>query len=1554
MALLLVGTSGVQAQYCDAASSNTTDDWLAGVNFAGIDNVSESTTYSDFTDISGIVAAGGTYEFTATIGNSGTWNQYVTVYIDWNQDEVFNEEDERYDLGNCAFDGCTVVGDILVPAAIPGETRMRVIENWNGFVDEFEGYSCYSETYGEVEDYSLIVEGDCTPPSFVYDSTDNCDSFTYNVQATLNDFSGNSVITIYLNRSDIGDAGFVIYEDFLIGQTVDVITDVPFGVTIEASIEGADPVCNQTRNWSEEDLCPPENNACETAIAIECNSVTAGSNSNGTAAPIGTPFCGEANQVDNSAGVWYTFTSEFTSLVTIGTQNSFVNDEFFVYTGECGVFECILGINWATFGEFYAAADETYYIFVTGFAGANGDFELVLDCISLPCEFPELTAVAVDVDGNEIEGCISLTDPYNVLVTLDGGLGNDDFTVTVGDSTITAMVAGTTHIFGEYAPGSTTLVDAIGNQEPLCFSNTSVSAEVCPPENDDCANATAINCGDSVFGTIIGASVDARCGFAADRLGVWYTFTSDFNAVASLETCHEATNFDTDFSVFTGPDCDNLTCYPGFNGDGYLDGVSACEFAGFAAGGPDAIFYAHAGVTYYILVHGFGTGDNYRGIFEFSIECISDPCVFPELTVEAVLEGDLPIEGCLEPGTDVFVNVDLAGGFGNETYTVNANGTTETMSSPGSFQFGPYNAGTDVNVSVIGDEDEYCEAFGVATSTVCPPPNDFCADAVALPCNGTYIGNTLGATSDDVCSFFGTGMGVWFSYTSDYNVEVTLETCNPGTNFDTDLSVFSGVDCEDLTCFNGFSGDGWLDGEFSCEYAAFAAGGPNAVFTTEPGVTYYILLHGYGTGDLNKGDYELSVSCISIDPCGPEVTAIATNAEGTAIEDCVDQQGEYYVMVTLTGSLGNDFYNVSVNGGAPIQVAADGSGVVGPVAATEEANVFVSGVIELTCAGFASTSVELCPPSNDMPCGAIALPNDGSVSTYSNMYATADEGEATPGGGNCQTNWCEGTVHNSVWFTFVAPESGRVDVTLCGPNTEGHDTQIALYSIGECADYSTYELVAANDDLGFANCEYGSFLSGVVACVEPGETYYVQVDGSNGDVNPFDISVTEADGAICDCVLPVLDGNLGNDFFTFANTQPICDGENQNFSLTFYAPEDLGSQDGMLYTYDWVDNPGEPITILVTETTTVPEIFSLGTAVNITVSISDEECEDADGSIYPLFGSVTQNFADCNPCGAPPGTPCEVDGEPGSWNVDCECIPVPINDPCAGAIPLSCDAYIIGSNVSATENVGCNGNSRQTVWYSFTAPANGSVFMSTCNPETNFDTDINMYTGTCEEDLVCFPGFEGNGYVDGPFACDFQSYAGAGSFEAESGVTYYIAITGFYATGGGSTWEGDFGLSLTCTFDDTAVVEGTVDWNGSCEERDITVDFYDPGTSDLVGSYSATVNAAGEFTIAEVMTGTFDIISKVDGYLAIGVEDVDIAGAGIGLELGPIVAGDINGDNGINIIDVSVLNAAFGSIEGDSNFNPLTDMNCDGGVNIIDVSILNGGFGMVGDSPGEE
>ena len=55
----------------------------------------------------------------------------------------------------------------------------------------------------------------------------------------------------------------------------------------------------------------------------------------------------------------------------------------------------------------------------------------------------------------------------------------------------------------------------------------------------------------------------------------------------------------------------------------------------------------------------------------------------------------------------------------------------------------------------------------------------------------------------------------------------------------------------------------------------------------------------------------------------------------------------------------------------------------------------------------------------------------------------------------------------------------------------------------------------------------------------------------------------------------------------------------------------------------------------------------------------------------------------------------------------------------------------------------------------------------------------------------------------------------------------------------------------------------------------------------------------------------------------------------------------MNGDKVVNIIDLSIVGAAYATSPGSTNWNPNADINNDGIINIIDVSILGANYGKI-------
>jgi subtilisin family serine protease len=144
-----------QRAYCTTNYTNTTDDWITRVRFNTIDNSSGSVGYENFTGISTEVFPGESYELIVNIQVQGAWRQHCWVWFDWNQNEVFTDAGEAFDLGdNGGITGPYQFSQMItIPAtATLGSTRMRIAERYS--VDPL---SCTVATYGEAEDYTIVI-----------------------------------------------------------------------------------------------------------------------------------------------------------------------------------------------------------------------------------------------------------------------------------------------------------------------------------------------------------------------------------------------------------------------------------------------------------------------------------------------------------------------------------------------------------------------------------------------------------------------------------------------------------------------------------------------------------------------------------------------------------------------------------------------------------------------------------------------------------------------------------------------------------------------------------------------------------------------------------------------------------------------------------------------------------------------------------------------------------------------------------------------------------------------------------------------------------------------------------------------------------------------------------------------------------------------------------------------------------------------------------------------------------------------------------------------------
>jgi hypothetical protein len=687
-------------------------------------------------------------------------------------------------------------------------------------------------------------------------------------------------------------------------------------------------------------------------------------------------------------------------------------------------------------------------------------------------------------------------------------------------------------------------------------------------------------------------------------------------------------------------------------------------------------------------------------------------------------------------------------------------------------------------------------AFMLVASTVfAQPGNDACSDAIALSCGDVVSGSTTGATADEVpaCAPQSTGPSVWYTVTGTGG-EITVSTCSPATDYNTQLAVYAGT-CNDLACIGGNNVD------FTC-----AASARNSTFTfmSLAGATYYIYVTGQGGAN---GTYELSVDCNAIpienddcadaEPisCGDVVTGSTAGASNASLPFCGTSlssgPGVWYEL-TGDGSLVTaTTCGAGTNYDTKLGVFSGSCGALSCVGGDDDdfgcGFSSLQSVVEFSTTpgetyyiyvtGFGSGSGDFelsvtceSAATNDDVCGA--LPLSIGATPFSLSTASVQAGEPSPGPGtgssscNSTDGWCsfETDVDASLWYTFVAPASGCVDIVL-----DGGDSQMAIWSVGDCSDFSTFTEVFANDDGG----------PGLAAGLEdmlltPGETYYLQVDDYGGGPTfaSGNINFNEGDG--CDIPPPAqptcdtaIDIDCGDQIAGSTTGAPINDLGDCN-------GEDLGEAEGVWYT---VQGNGLGFSV---------ETLQEGTDYDPVIGVFEGSCDALSCVTANNNATLTTRMARVEWVSTPGVTYyVYITGQRGAdgnflFSVDCF---VP-NDDCSGAIAIDCNSTVSGNNELASSDsapfCGTSVTSGKGVWYSFTGSGTETT-VSTCNPGTNFDTKVLVYEGSCES-LSCVAGNDDD--------CGLQSSV---TFESTEGVTYYVLVTGF-----SSFSDGDFVLSLSC------------------------------------------------------------------------------------------------------------------------------------------------------------
>lgn len=412
--------------------------------------------------------------------------------------------------------------------------------------------------------------------------------------------------------------------------------------------------------------------------------------------------------------------------------------------------------------------------------------------------------------------------------------------------------------------------------------------------------------------------------------------------------------------------------------------------------------------------------------------------------------------------------------------------------------------------------------------------NASCSGATAVTANGASVsGNTASvcgaSNSAPYCGTSVTAPGRWHTVVGTGGF-MSATTCNPGTNYDTKIHVYSGS-CGSLSCVGGNDDMG----SSNCSYSSLRS---RVQWCSEAGVTYYIMVSGFSS---NTGDYELSVS--SDAPLAVDAGGCQSRFVGYAPAEADTN----WLLASISG--GSAPYDVSWSD-AGLGVSTDGLGlavqpgssttytvtVVDANGCTASASVTVN-VIDVTC-GNGKVAVCHVPPGNpnnpqDICISASAVPthmghaddhlgpcsntclntnssfelappsNDECIQAFSVSCGQTVSG-STVGMGNDTPGYCgtsDGT-GGGVWYKITG-NGQTISATTCNAGTT-FDTKLRVFT-GSCGNLSC---VTGNDDMGFSNCSFSGLRSRVTWSSAVGQTYYILVHGYSSNEGDYEMSVS--------------------------------------------------------------------------------------------------------------------------------------------------------------------------------------------------------------------------------------------------------------------------------------------------------------------------------------------------------------------------------------------------------------------------------------------------------------
>lgn len=713
--------------------------------------------------------------------------------------------------------------------------------------------------------------------------------------------------------------------------------------------------------------------------------------------------------------------------------------------------------------------------------------------------------------------------------------------------------------------------------------------------------------------------------------------------------------------------------------------------------------------------------------------------------------------------------------------------------------------------------------FGLTVEDLNPPTNDNCTDAIELYADGTTTyGSTLRATyspqqiaptcmslPDEVTH---SHPGVWYRVLGT-GTRLTASLCDVVTEFDTKISVYQGS-CGNLQCVT--ANDQW------CGYQS------SVYWESTQGTMYYLLVHGSTGGtSASMGDFGLTVfefkpssndyctDAIWVQPGSVTEGSTSTASADDYIDSCDftggaashrnnQAPGVWYKVFGTGGGMrahtcgGETTYDtrISIYQGSDCQelscVVSDDNGCGFQSSAYwfskegETYYILVTGNLFSSFGDFVLRVEDYQPNTiNDFCANAISA-STTTVNLGSTRSATFDGVET------CVVS----NTSPGIWYKVKGSGTGMVAST-CHIVTD-FDTRISVFRGSEC---KALECVAGNDD-SHQSSDCGSSAGSRVSWLSQlGEDYHILVHGWGALVGTFGLTIEE--------VVPL----VANDFCITSSPVEVAGGSNpgsqplRTLGVTIDATVDnvpvCGDVESIGHGvwYKGVGTGNRLMASTCNDFLDESDFAPLSTAMPGVVTDFDTQISVFRGGCRALECLGANN----DRCGLQSSVNFFVeDGEPfyvlvhgsadskGSFGLLInEIFPQVENDFCDVATrfpiaPGGLTNQLLGSTAEAsydTVNECVVKNTAPGVWYQTTGTGN-MVTVTTCGGQTDFDTRLSVYTGSCAA-LECVTGNDDTSRDTA--SCGLASTA---SWQSIEGQIYYIRVHGW------GSLTGNFQLSI--------------------------------------------------------------------------------------------------------------------------------------------------------------